>query len=501
MVIIYLLLILLIILVKIKKKYLKEFYTNNLDYNLLFKNQYLICKDVKKNIFNHKTKFITKFGYYIYLGDTTNFNCYENSNNKIFIIGFIINPFNYKLNNLEITKNLCESTNLDVFFKKVQKLSGRFMIYLKLNKNEIILNDACSSKRVFYLDNKLFSSSEKILLLYLGRNAKINNKKMDYINSKKFQKNEFKWYDNSAYDNSINILLPNTYYNINNNNINRIHFFIPQKDNIDNIAKKISLIIKNSIKALHYRNKKIILPITGGTDSRVLLSCTKKFKDDINYYIFDNNSLKKTTNIDSIIANKFSKKFKLKFRNIKITDNKLDKDFEFNFKNNFIIPRIIPKTKNIEYHYKNNNNKNIININGNYAEVLKEHFDSYRLYTIDKFKDIVIKNNNLLYIQQSIEKFYDSSFKICNKYNIDITNLYHWELQQGLWGSLFPFEQDIAIEEFSPFNNRELLLLGLSVDKKYRKKQNEYNHNKKIIQNNWSELMYQKFNPKINEII
>ena len=35
----------------------------------------------------------------------------------------------------------------------------------------------------------------------------------------------------------------------------------------------------------------------------------------------------------------------------------------------------------------------------------------------------------------------------------------------GNWGTMYQAEQDIAIEEFCPFNNRKLLMILLSVDK------------------------------------
>jgi len=510
----YFIILLIILYLLINKKNIKniininnfgsiETFVNIKKKNYLFKNQYLI---VKKNI-NHNNKILINTkkilfdDFHIYKGDLLEDCNYKNQYNKILILGFIIDPYNYKLNNLSIAKNICNSNNLEEVFEKIQKLSGRFVIYLNLNGNKIILNDCCSLKKIYYMNknNTIFSSSEKILRLVLNKDLNISKDKKEYINSVKFKKSEFKWYDNSGYTDNTKILLPNTYYDLNKNNYKRIPFFLPKKDNLENISKKISKIIKNSIICLLHREKELILPITAGSDSRVLLACCKNFINKINFYIFSNNNLKTGNKVDTIVSNFYAKKYNLNFKNVEINDDKLDDNFKHIFVNNYIIPRILPKTKNIEYHLYNNQNK--ININGNCAEVLKENFNNIKkIINLEDFKKQIRENNNIEYINNSLEKYFYNNNKIANKYNIDICNIYHWELQQGLWGGLFPHEQDISIEEFSPFNNRELLLLGLSLDKKYRNKKNSYLLFDNIINQEWSNLMEIKFNPKISEI-
>ena len=42
--------------------------------------------------------------------------------------------------------------------------------------------------------------------------------------------------------------------------------------------------------------------------------------------------------------------------------------------------------------------------------------------------------------------------------NISILGLFCWEQRMGQWHALYQYEQDVAIEEFCPFNNKGLLL-------------------------------------------
>ncbi len=484
----------------------KNHFDNFTDYepkNYIFKNQYLIVhenENENKNVINDIYK-MNFDNLNFYIGSDLEFYNNQKGKNKIFIIGLVIDPLNYKRTIEEIGNNLITSTNIDNLFNKVQNLSGRFIIYFNLNGNKIIFNDCCALKRIFYLKNKVvFSSSEKIILNFFNLKKNIPKDKKDYINSTRYRNSEFKWYDNSGFNENIKLVLPNTYYNIENKNIKRIPFFFPNIKDYNQICQRISDIIGNSIKCLIFRNYKLIQPITAGSDSRVLLSCVKQNLKNINFYIFNNNKLKNSANVDAIVAKKISDKFNLNFKDIKIKNDKLSDKFKILYSQNHVIPRILPKTKNIEYHFNNNLGK--ININGNCAEVLKEYFNNSDLIkSFEIFRLKIRQKNNINYIQKSIKKYFEENVNFCIKNNIDICNLYYWELQQGLWGSLYPYEQDIAINEFSPFNNRSLLLLGLSTERKNRTSKSGYKLFQDIISKNFPELMFIKFNPKINEII
>lgn len=70
----------------------------------------------------------------------------------------------------------------------------------------------------------------------------------------------------------------------------------------------------------------------------------------------------------------------------------------------------------------------------------------------------------------------------------------------GNWGATYPYEQDIAIEEISPFNNRFLLLSLLFLPNKIRKKENPIFY-KKIIKNLWEDCLNIPVNPILNNNI
>jgi len=59
---------------------------------------------------------------------------------------------------------------------------------------------------------------------------------------------------------------------------------------------------------------------------------------------------------------------------------------------------------------------------------------------------------------------------------------------------MYQAEQDIAIEEFSPFNNRKLLMVLLSFEEKHRKGP-RHNAYRAIIEHLWKEVLEEPINP------
>jgi hypothetical protein len=62
------------------------------------------------------------------------------------------------------------------------------------------------------------------------------------------------------------------------------------------------------------------------------------------------------------------------------------------------------------------------------------------------------------------------------------------------WGTMYPFEQDIVLEEFCPFYNRNMLLSILRVNAK-RRRLPEAHFFKDLIKSMWEEALKEPINP------
>ena len=153
----------------------------------------------------------------------------------------------------------------------------------------------------------------------------------------------------------------------------------------------------------------------------------------------------------------------------------------------------MPKTRDIQYHYYNNRNRNIINISGNCGEIVRNFYGNQK---INDFKNLALLTelNNYKYVNNEIKKWVEESRNFAKEHNIPLSDLFYWEQRVGNWGTLYSFEQDIAIEEFCPFNNKEILLAFFCITSEMRKYP-DYKFLKKLINSLWSETLIEPINP------
>jgi len=155
--------------------------------------------------------------------------------------------------------------------------------------------------------------------------------------------------------------------------------------------------------------------------------------------------------------------------------------------------RSIPKTLTIQHHYDFLSDK--ISINGNASEIVRSFYGYNHPDNIDGAYLAKINGYpNIEYIISSLDKWLEQAREFALIQNIDLIDLFYWEQRMGNWGSMFQAEQDIAIDEFCPFNNRQLLLLMMNADKKYRTGPN-YILYQRIINSLWPETLSEPINP------
>ena len=392
---------------------------------------------------------------------------------RILLIGYILDPLIPALSNEDIIKELnIYSSDSNSLIKSLQKYSGRYVLLFKSETEFICLSDAFGLRQLYYShynDSLILSSSPQLILDFLGWEAEIPEKILTLLSNNDYKLNESPWLGNYWYDRRIKKILPNHYLDINKYTVQRTPLFInPLTEN--EIKEYILKIFEGSFQAIGLRYSKIIQPVTAGWDSRLLLAASKKMSDKIQYYLFLN-SPDELHNSDVITAIHLASKLDINFEIISTT--KLTKDFLHKYYKISIFPRVLPKTSNIQYHYYKHSHESVVNINGNGGEIIR------RVYYYFEKKDGKVEISTLLkcrvynsFFEPEIREWYEETVPFAEKYNINLLDLFYWEERMGHWHALYQYEQDIAIEEFSPFNNKNLILSILQIDPEKRIKNN-----------------------------
>lgn len=105
-----------------------------------------------------------------------------------------------------------------------------------------------------------------------------------------------------------------------------------------------------------------------------------------------------------------------------------------------------------------------MNINGNGAEIFRSYYGTSIFGFSAKSLSILSGTKKWPILERKINDWLTltGAKRYSQDNNISITDLFYWEQRMAIWGSMFPLEQDIAMDEVSPFSNRKLIFTMLS---------------------------------------
>lgn len=460
----------------------------------MFNNQYIVVKNGRKEIRDlRSTGFLE---YTIFHSCFCSISVNADNTEGVAILGFIIDPMKPELGNQEICQEIAgENTDIGHLIKILQKYSGRFVLLCKNKSGFFAIPDASSLKPLLYnTTSGLFAitSSEKLFLEYFGLTPEIGALKAGYIHSPQFWNNESAWYGADGIDDRLKKVLPNHYLDISSGEILRTPIYWPDTGTNEDAA--LDYCVENLRGAIEAAQKRyaLIQPLTAGIDSRILLAVTRPLKDTIKYYVL--NIMNDESDMDIYIPRNLTGALNLPFEVIQTED--LTQNFLDVYEKEHLFPRKLPKTRGIQYHYYQHRNQNILNINGNGSEIGRLYLgygsqviSPRKLYYFTRF---TVK---IPYLETQINRWHDDVLPFCKEYGFRMLDLFFWEMKSGNWGAIYPFEQDIAIEEFSPFANKELLLAMLQIDPRRRKKPACHFHIN-MMRKCWPEVLQCPINPR-----
>lgn len=421
------------------------------------------------------------------------------------LMGIIVDPSAPWKSKREVVSGILEhSTTSDQFLKNTRALTGRYVLFFKNGTSFLACGDACHLRQIYYgtfEGHTVLTSSLKLFLHSYRQDLMCSDEKLYLIQHPLFKQTEQSWYGVASPDDRLQKLLPNHYLDIPAQKAvfledTHLHDDLSQVQ----ITDKIAGLLQGAILALSKKHN-LIQPLTAGIDSRLLLAAGREISDKITYYVFDRS---KGKNPDAVIPGMLADKLGLQFKKIK--PDPLKETFLGLFKREHIEPRILPKTVNIQHHFYSHHPANTLNMNGNGAEIGK-NFYGYSFCgcpvpggTIARcaVRDMLFVfsgyGRRIPFVVQQINQWYDDAVVRSETSNIPLFDLFYWEQRMGHWGAHYPFEQDIVMEEVSAFNNRELLLLLLSVKPQLRCYP-KYRFFMDLINHMWPDLISVPINP------
>lgn len=411
------------------------------------------------------------------------------------MLGFALNPFVPEMTNQDVLDNVIRGAkSFDEVIKNTEALSGRWLIIYQDKQSFNIFHDPCGHRQVYYYcgnDMDVLCGSEIAILKHFKKfDDNLTPEIREVIDNPIFRAKENAWVGPETLFKDVMHLLPNKYLNVRAKSAVR---FWPYKP-IENIDLKTATntsaeILKGTILAMAKRTK-IAVAVTAGWDSRVLLAACKDIKDEVTYFISVMGDIDDDF-YEIKVPKELLKKLNLPFY-IQPCNDEIEPEFKEMIEKNVANARThLPKAKNIyKYHLDFDG---MVSVNGNVSEIGR--------MCIRPFKPQAITAQNIVklgyfgyggtYFEKQFDLWLSEISDKCEQNNLNIYDMIYWEQRMGNWGAVYPTEQDIAIDQLSPFNNRLLLTTMLSLDEKYRDYPN-YTLHYEIIKKLWPETLQVK---------
>lgn len=415
---------------------------------VVFKKQFLLHTKIVNGLIDTHTTTINKF--VLHYHKDLEFCQVKKERSNFILLGSVFNYNKPEYSNQDILNEIADIKNLNEVFEAVNPYYGKYILLINIEEDFIIFNDPCAQAEVYYNSSYTsFGSQIKILeqVLKLEPNKDLDLKSF-YV-SKQFNTKKIFILNTTPFQDIIH-LQPNHYLNVLNKKTSR---FFPERELIHmpthEVAKQAIVMLKGYLKAIANRHK-LIIPVTGGYDSRVLFLASL----DLNcrYFVCQHFNMGDKHH-DIVIAKKLTALFGKKLEVIKdeyVNEN----DFNANYKLSIDYPRF-DKHPDIF-------NENTVLINGNISEVARHHFVNLKVINgkklaffngYAKIKSVIDHYNKWIHKNKTY-------FKL-KKYNI--LDFFYWEENSANWTAKAKSEgNELGVNMMTPFNSRELLMLLMS---------------------------------------
>jgi hypothetical protein len=407
------------------------------------------------------------------------------------LLGYILDPFNPAKTPAEILTDISEkATNVLMVIDSTTHLSGRWVLLYLSSQESIIFTDACGMRQVYYHVNKegiWCGSQPEIIKAAAGLCPNEDKALLQFTKSFDYQRKECALVGNKTRYADCYHLLPNHFLNL--NSALAIRFFPKEKPppiSVDQAVKIVSNLLKGSMEAISQRFSPI-LAVTAGWDTRILFAATKDVASRFEYYV-DRMGFLPLQHPDVRVSQRLFQKLKMDFA---VKNSWEDPPGWFMEILSQSVSGIRVRQKARMTYAAFINEIKSINVNGNASEVCRNAYDGYGLISEESIT--VVKLAGLI-------GYYKSKFVENELYNwkediektgvqgYHILDFLYWEQGMGNWGTQYAAEQDIATEDFSPFNNRLIFTTLLSLPRKYRSGP-DFPIYTKIIEAMWPETL------------
>jgi asparagine synthetase B (glutamine-hydrolysing) len=457
---------------------------------LKYRNQYLLTPSSIECPFLHNRYNVGK-KYVLYTHKDLVMNSVEQEDVKLILLGDLFDYISPEKNNEEILKDLIHY-EFDSLLEAIGNYTGRYVI-IHLNGDKLnLVHDPIASRKIYFCNSQndvWVASQPHLLAKVLGFGKTSKPELLDYYSSQEFVRLNNANIGNITLYDEISQLLPNHFLDFDEMKVIR---FWPKIKNERRSLKEVTLLsakmIRGFMESISSRYE-VMLPLTAGKDSRLLLAASKQFKEKVYYYI--NKSVNLTDNhADISVPKRLLADLNLNF-DIQIPSSEVDDEFKkiYYYNNEYASTEFLPIIYNYYVKFRNK-----VNLPGNIATGGLEFYKSKRIKNTGSKLAQLNHVDHYLFANDYYDNWITERLYIFQNLEFEMIDLFYWEERLANWGTQIQTEKDIAQEEINLFNSRNLIALFLSVNPKYIATP-FFKLHKGIIRLLWPDVLKIPFNP------
>lgn len=447
----------------------------------LFKRQYLLVKEAEKlRSFSSWTQHnIGGFRLAVhpdiplFKSDTPRF--------KIILVGFAFNIYDSKLSEQDFVETAPE--NREDLFEHLDAVSGNFALFVERHGQLEVYNDAAAAMKIFYHveDEKVagLASDPKLLQYAFDLEKTTDPEALKLYESETFKHHRI-WVGSLTYYDSVKQLLPNHYLEVNRAETHRFFPRVPLQsisveDSIATVKNYFDVIIAG-VKSRY----KMHCALTGGWDSRMVLSALKDCRQEASYFTFkryDRSLNEADFKIPRAISDAFHLDYQiLEFDEVFPFDKNLAQSYEHYGPRRF---------NHIQQGYKHFDFNQDVILVGTVAEICKNYFDQVTISNGKTFAQAA-HYPVVPYVVDWFQEKYDT-LKPLERFGYDLRDLGHWEQDITNFAGQDAMHSLSHVFTLPIFNNRRVLSAILAVPRSKREKQ-QHLYFKEYLRLTWPEL-------------
>ena len=414
----------------------------------------------------------------------------------VVFLGFAVDPLNPARTEPDIVRSLAkDASDLRKLISLTKPLAGRWAIIYQNQEGTCLFTDPCGNRTAFYYSDghHLWCGSQpEIIKANCKLSWNTDGKLLEFLMNPALGRRESRWVGAQTLYRDCLHLMPNHYLDF--GRLEQVRFYPSDPIPASGLSAAVDSgkVILEGIFAGFARRHDILMPLTAGWDSRVLLAASRSVSSRIRYFVDRMGALPEDhpdVRVPSLLSSRLGVDFQ-----VRNSSYDLPGWFSSLLSANVTGAKMLPKTRMIWADFVSGEDR--LHIDGQAGEIPRERVefrtrpDANSVSTADIARFYHMEES--AFAAQEIDAWRQGLPRLDDRLNLLV--LFDWEQRYGNWVAQHFEESGIAFDEFSPYNCRLWIETMLAAPRPVRALP-DFPLYRSLIQSMWPEALSVAINP------